>query len=107
MEGSEVKGLTTLKEALKLMNGLEIKINANIWCRICSWRLKGIKNKNLQILGGDSLTKRALKDLVNCSIIDSIFLSSDSEKILSEADSFSSVSKIKRPHFLLLIIQMN
>lgn len=61
---------------------------------------KGIINKNLQTIKGESLTKRALRDLEACRDIESIYLSSDSMKILEESNSFRGISNIRRPDLL-------
>ena len=56
---------------------------------------KELKNKNLLKLGGISLTKRTIKNFENINFIKKIFLSSDSKKILNEAEK--KITKILRP----------
>jgi CMP-N,N'-diacetyllegionaminic acid synthase len=61
---------------------------------------KGIKNKNLLKINGNSLTYITLKKTYSYKKFTKIVLTSDSNKILKEADSFPGVIKIKRPKFL-------
>ena len=57
---------------------------------------KGIKNKNLQSIGGISLLGSSIKTAIYSGVTDHVFVSSDSEAILSEAKSFGA-KVIKRP----------
>ena len=58
---------------------------------------KRIPNKNLKVLDGKSLVKRALDNAVNANLVDTVILSSDDTNILAEADHYKGVIKIKRP----------
>ncbi len=55
-----------------------------------------IQNKNLSVLDGEYLFKRKLHQLLECSLIDQVFLDTDSEEIASLADDLSVIS-LKRP----------
>lgn len=46
---------------------------------------KGIKNKNLQKINGDSLVEIAAKVAINSGVFDKIIVSSDSKKIIEQA----------------------
>jgi len=57
---------------------------------------KGIKNKNLRIINGKPMIFWTISLAKNCKFLDSIWVSSDSKKILSYANK-SKVNIIERP----------
>lgn len=59
---------------------------------------KGIPNKNLAIINNKSLLQRAI-ECGRSKYIDSHYVSSDSEKILSEAKNFGAKTIIRPPEF--------
>ena len=57
---------------------------------------KGIRNKNLQKINGQSLVQIALKNACSAKEINEVYLSSDSKKILVQAKKFLGVKIHKR-----------
>ena len=57
---------------------------------------KGLKNKNLIKLNGNSLTRISIKQAIKSNLFDEIVLSSDSNKILFEAKKYKFLNLIKR-----------
>jgi CMP-N-acetylneuraminic acid synthetase len=72
----------------------EIKAHAILLARGGS---KGIVNKNLQSLGDTSLVKRTLMTAHRSNIFDQIILSSDDQKILSEANGITAKTHLRSP----------
>lgn len=58
---------------------------------------KGIKDKNLSQIDGKSLIRIAVETGLGSSLIDDIYISSDSEKYVNEAVSFGALSNGLRP----------
>jgi CMP-N,N'-diacetyllegionaminic acid synthase len=56
-----------------------------------------VKGKNLALLGGKTLVRRALETAVASSAFDPVALSSESEEILAEANDLSEVVLVRRP----------
>ena len=69
------------------------KIHAIILARGGS---KGIKNKNLISIKKKPLIYWSIKSVLNCNIIDKVWVSSDSSKILTLSKKFGA-NTIKRP----------
>lgn len=66
-------------------------------CTICArGGSKGLKNKNLIKLDGESLVKISIKQAINSNLFDAIVFSSDSKKILNEAKKYNFLNFIKR-----------
>lgn len=61
---------------------------------------KGLKNKNLLKLNKKSMTFITLEKLQKSKVFKKIILTSDSLKILKEANYFPNVIKLKRPKYL-------
>lgn len=55
-----------------------------------------VKNKNLSVLDGEHLFKRKLRQLLDCSLIDEVFLDTDSNEIANLAKDLP-VKILKRP----------
>lgn len=70
----------------------EIKVHAILLARGGS---KGIVNKNLQRLGDTSLVKRTLITAYRSNIFDQIILSSDDQKILTEANGITAKTHLR------------
>ena len=62
----------------------------------CRGNSKGIKNKNLVNFFGKPLMYWTIKQLKDCKIINEIYVTSDSEKILNYAEKLK-VGTVKRP----------
>ena len=61
-------------------------------CTICArGGSKGLKNKNLIKLNGNSLTRISIKQAIKSNLFDEIVLSSDSNKILFEAKKLNNL----------------
>lgn len=58
---------------------------------------KRVPEKNLAVIEGQSLVAIAMREATSSGIFSDIILSSDSERILKEADAFSSVQPQLRP----------
>ena len=58
---------------------------------------KGIKNKNLQKIGGFTLVERALFTAIGCKLIERIIVSSDSNEIVDLANHYGCYAPFKRP----------
>ena len=56
---------------------------------------KGIKNKNLEKINGKSLIARTIEVYKNSKYIDEVYVSSDSKKILEEAEQFGAKSILR------------
>ena len=56
----------------------------------------GVKNKNLIKIRNQEITKTALKLALNCSVIDHVILSTDSNKILNLIKNNKKLIKLKR-----------
>ena len=63
---------------------------------LCRGKSKGIKNKNLVNFFGKPLMYWTIKQLKDCKIINEIYVTSDSEKILNYAEKLK-VGTVKRP----------
>ena len=61
---------------------------------------KGLKNKNILKIKKKSMTLITLEKLGKSKIFEKIILTSDSSKILDEANYFSNIIKLKRPKSL-------
>lgn len=55
-----------------------------------------IQNKNLSVLDGEYLFKRKLRQLLDCKLIDEVYLDTDSEEIAGLANDLP-VKRLKRP----------
>ena len=60
---------------------------------------KGLPNKNLQHIGGESLVERVINKAVDSGIFDEIILSSDSEEILQIGNKKQIVSLLRPTEF--------
>lgn len=59
-----------------------------------------LPNKNLAVLDGTSLVRRALETAAACEALSAVALSSDSEEILAEARGLAGVTAVRRPEEL-------
>jgi CMP-N-acetylneuraminic acid synthetase/spore coat polysaccharide biosynthesis predicted glycosyltransferase SpsG len=57
---------------------------------------KGIPRKNMRLMHGKPLIEYAIENALNCSLIDDVAVSSDSQEILDFAQQFSRVSCLDR-----------
>ena len=80
-----------------LFTGIKIYKKMRVICTICArGGSKGLKNKNLIKLNGNSLTRISIKQAIKSNLFDEIVLSSDSNKILFEAKKYKFLNLIKR-----------
>ena len=76
---------------------MSLRILAVIPARAGSVR---VRRKNLAILGGKTLVRRAIETTIAAACFDSIVLTSDDHEILREADDLSEVIQLRRPDAL-------
>lgn len=60
---------------------------------------KGIPRKNLSMLGNETLVGRTISKAIKSNLFDEVFISSDSEEILSIGNQLGA-KKLKRPSYL-------
>jgi CMP-N-acetylneuraminic acid synthetase len=58
---------------------------------------KRLKDKNLRVVGGVTLTRRALTTAAACAALDTVVLSTDDPRIAAEADGVERVTTLMRP----------
>ena len=61
---------------------------------------KGIKNKNLSMIGGQTIVDIAIKSTIKSNLITQTILSSDSEEILNIGKKYKDIINHKRPKYL-------
>lgn len=58
---------------------------------------KRLPGKNLKVVGGETLTRRALRTAAACSALDLVVLSTDDDAIAAEAGGVARVEVLRRP----------